>query len=416
MNERKTASLQKASTQTFAPVRARLLQRACACGGHAGVDGEYEKCRNKRLSLQRRAANQSTPPTVPPIVHEVLHSSGKPLDSATRAFIEPRFGHNLSSVHIRGASSDLGYTRVAGGGGERGDAAVADAGISTDVPAEKTTGVDTAASTASEQTPSKEGAAAPASVLSWTQVLRFQHDALWFFCGEHPRGFSTTSVLRASGFSDPTLLRWRIRTGSDKIAFLSPPAGEEVRIKSTEGSAHLNDIAVEVGEGTGATARSFTGRLTVRKPHHLLARGVPADHGICPPWATSCVAPVYWTELGYRIVDNVGGTIVGATVNENFPGAKTNDQANDWESPAAFSTTPFWRETNGTFVDNWFHFGGTPSPVAPAAPNAGQGVDRIPHEFYIGSETPGKGCRIQTHTAHRYLGFARHEGITTPAP
>jgi len=34
----------------------------------------------------------------PPIVHEVLHSAGQPLDQATRAFFEPRLGRDLSGV------------------------------------------------------------------------------------------------------------------------------------------------------------------------------------------------------------------------------------------------------------------------------------------------------------------------------
>jgi len=38
------------------PMRARLLQRKCACGGTPGVDGECEECRNKRLSSQRQAS------------------------------------------------------------------------------------------------------------------------------------------------------------------------------------------------------------------------------------------------------------------------------------------------------------------------------------------------------------------------
>lgn len=37
---------------------------------------------------------------VPPIVHEVLISPGRPLDSATRAFMEPRFGHDFSKVRV----------------------------------------------------------------------------------------------------------------------------------------------------------------------------------------------------------------------------------------------------------------------------------------------------------------------------
>ncbi|HEX4708650.1 MAG TPA: DUF4157 domain-containing protein [Candidatus Udaeobacter sp.] len=35
-----------------------------------------------------------------PIVHEVLRSSGQPLDPVTRAFMEPRFGHDFSNVRV----------------------------------------------------------------------------------------------------------------------------------------------------------------------------------------------------------------------------------------------------------------------------------------------------------------------------
>jgi len=36
----------------------------------------------------------------PPIVHDVLRSPGQPLDAATRASMEPRFGHDFSKVRI----------------------------------------------------------------------------------------------------------------------------------------------------------------------------------------------------------------------------------------------------------------------------------------------------------------------------
>lgn len=36
----------------------------------------------------------------PPIVHEVIRSPGRPLDRATRVFMEPRFGHDFSQVRI----------------------------------------------------------------------------------------------------------------------------------------------------------------------------------------------------------------------------------------------------------------------------------------------------------------------------
>ena len=37
---------------------------------------------------------------VPPLVHEVVRSAGQPLDPATRAFMEPRFGHDFSQVRV----------------------------------------------------------------------------------------------------------------------------------------------------------------------------------------------------------------------------------------------------------------------------------------------------------------------------
>ena len=75
-----------------------LLQRKCACGGSPGVDGECAACRNKRL--QRQPAGQADPASAPPIVHEVLRTPGQPLDSATRAFMEPRFGHDFGQARV----------------------------------------------------------------------------------------------------------------------------------------------------------------------------------------------------------------------------------------------------------------------------------------------------------------------------
>lgn len=73
-----------------------LLQRKCACAQHTIAGGECAECRKKRL--QRKASNYAKPGTVPTIVHEVLRSPGQPLDAKTRAFMEPRFGHDFSGV------------------------------------------------------------------------------------------------------------------------------------------------------------------------------------------------------------------------------------------------------------------------------------------------------------------------------
>jgi len=76
------------------------IQRKCACDGSSGPTGECAACSNKRLALQRRSADQSKTATVPPLVREVLRSSGQPLDAETRAFMEPRFGHDFGPVRV----------------------------------------------------------------------------------------------------------------------------------------------------------------------------------------------------------------------------------------------------------------------------------------------------------------------------
>ncbi len=88
----------------FTPLHSGMLQRKCACGGTPGATGECDECSEKRLSLQRRNRNSELETGnnsfAPPIVHEVLRSHGQPLDRATLAFMEPRFGQDFSQVRV----------------------------------------------------------------------------------------------------------------------------------------------------------------------------------------------------------------------------------------------------------------------------------------------------------------------------
>lgn len=124
------------------------LQRQCACGGSAGLTGACQDCQKKKLVgkplqtklrinepgdqceqeadrvaeqvmrmpeteisgprspswsplVQRWAAGGGTGlMEAPPSVHEVLSSQGQPLGADTRAFFEPRFGHDFSRVRV----------------------------------------------------------------------------------------------------------------------------------------------------------------------------------------------------------------------------------------------------------------------------------------------------------------------------
>ncbi|BCR24619.1 eCIS core domain-containing protein [Aquipseudomonas alcaligenes] len=119
-----------------------LLQRKCACGGSAGMDSECESCRKKKaLGIQKRlsigashdpleqeadraaaqvlhmghaaplpgshgpllsrlASTTAEAGPAPTSVASVLNTPGTALPASSRAFFEPRFGHDFSRVRI----------------------------------------------------------------------------------------------------------------------------------------------------------------------------------------------------------------------------------------------------------------------------------------------------------------------------
>jgi pyrrolidone-carboxylate peptidase len=90
-----------------------LLQRKCACGQHTVGGGECEECRKKREGMLQRAAINAAPTNgVPSIVHDVLSSPGQPLDTGTRAFMEPRFGFDFSRVRVHTAMPETTCTKL----------------------------------------------------------------------------------------------------------------------------------------------------------------------------------------------------------------------------------------------------------------------------------------------------------------
>jgi hypothetical protein len=71
----------------------------CSCSHDGGM---CEECQQKQSqpTIHRSAFAAPAPDQVPRIVSDLLRSPGDPLDSATRAFFEPRFGRDLSEVRI----------------------------------------------------------------------------------------------------------------------------------------------------------------------------------------------------------------------------------------------------------------------------------------------------------------------------
>jgi len=96
----------KKPNQSFLPtpsilISKSLLQRSCACGGRCSKC-QQEQSRQEpgpSLTAQTKASGE-VETAVPPVVHDVLHSSGQPLDAATQDFMESRFGHDFSRVRV----------------------------------------------------------------------------------------------------------------------------------------------------------------------------------------------------------------------------------------------------------------------------------------------------------------------------
>lgn len=75
-----------------------LLRRKCACDTHAPGGGECSECSKKRL--QRSGRGGAVSPMAPTLVHDVLATAGRPLEPATRSWMEPRFGSDFSQVRV----------------------------------------------------------------------------------------------------------------------------------------------------------------------------------------------------------------------------------------------------------------------------------------------------------------------------
>lgn len=103
MSKRSTIKPDPKRGAPVTPVARPVLQRKCACGNQAAGGGECAECQKKNHELQRKAVDADKSErgaAIPPIVNEVLSSTGEPLNESTRAFMEPRFGHDFSGVRV----------------------------------------------------------------------------------------------------------------------------------------------------------------------------------------------------------------------------------------------------------------------------------------------------------------------------
>jgi hypothetical protein len=77
-----------------------------------GDRAQKEKKEDETLS-RKAIGPASTHDSIPPLVHEVLNSSGEPLEPTTKHFFEARFGHDFSRVRIHsGAAAEESARQV----------------------------------------------------------------------------------------------------------------------------------------------------------------------------------------------------------------------------------------------------------------------------------------------------------------
>lgn len=77
-----------------------LLQSKLSAGDGLGRHENFEAHSESRQGSQSRAHPQGAAATAPPIVDEVLRSSGQPLDAPARSLLESRLGHDFSRVRV----------------------------------------------------------------------------------------------------------------------------------------------------------------------------------------------------------------------------------------------------------------------------------------------------------------------------
>jgi hypothetical protein len=94
---------------SVASARPQISRKCAAC---------EEEDRANMLQTKPAGSEGEAAGEAPPIVHDVLGSPGQPLDSATRAFFEPRFGRDLGRVqtHSDGRSAEAARTLQARAG------------------------------------------------------------------------------------------------------------------------------------------------------------------------------------------------------------------------------------------------------------------------------------------------------------
>jgi hypothetical protein len=238
---------------------------------------------------------------------------------------------------------------------------------------------------------------------------------LWWFFNENPPNWPTSITLTADP-PNASSYSWVISNGTAQVKFSNDStsmttSSNTVVLKTVNSSGTPNDIGIRVTVN-GRQSPEF--RLTSLTPHRLHfvghSPGADATRG-------------YLSVLTYEIIDQFG-TRVGDTVaaalafNEKWTSDVVNDYPGaNWEFPPPGGTSGppnFMRD----FMAPPEPFPGrNPTPEPPGFPLLGSiRVQHRTQEWYVGSETSGKGRHVQINTILFFLDHGGHTDVQSPPP
>lgn len=86
--------------KTFAPKQNQPQKQRSSSFARPKCRPEQPGQQHERLQTKQIGSSDFGRTAVPPIVHEILHSPGQPLDPGSRLFMELRFGHDFSQLRV----------------------------------------------------------------------------------------------------------------------------------------------------------------------------------------------------------------------------------------------------------------------------------------------------------------------------
>jgi len=223
-------------------------------------------------------------------------------------------------------------------------------------------------------------------------------NTVWWFNGYAPSGYAATIQLTAQPPSGSR--QWNVVSGPINIA---NNTAQVATIQGTGLSQTSGDAKVTVTIN-GVTSSQFA--ITVRGPKLLVPNGITDVSD--PTYA-------YLSTMGYIIQDNFSQSMPSnVPLNESWTTPASYDYTGaNWRQPAPGGTT----SQGAGFVDNIYGEASTmtPTPQSPP-PLISTKVQHWGQDWRVGTTGIGAGARVQKDVIQKYISYARHNSIVTPAP